>query len=230
MWEHLMDKLKNISISDSKDQAKWVLEKKGAYTTCSMYRYLSNRGMINKRLNLLWSSRMPLKIKVFLWLAFQDRLPTGSVLKKRNWKGCGDCIICKVPETADHIFFLCPIAKFVWTCASEALHWNKIPTSMQNFLEGWLPLGCKDYRVKLLFFAAVLWSLWITRNKMTIEGVFIKSPSNVIFKLDSFIQRWRKMLCASDGEMVESWRTQVQGWLEEFLERLRDRPPEMDFI
>jgi len=28
MWEHLMDKLKNISISDSKDQAKWVLEKR----------------------------------------------------------------------------------------------------------------------------------------------------------------------------------------------------------
>ena len=64
----------------------------------------------------------------------------------------------------------------------------------------------------------------------SIEGVFIKSPSNVIFKLDFFIQRRRKMLHASDGGVVDEWRTQVKGWLEEFLEKIRDRPPVPDFL
>ena len=58
-------------------------------------------------------SKLPMKIKVFMWLTFQDRLPSGAVLKKRNWKGDGRCVVCKVPETRDHIFFQCPLARFV---------------------------------------------------------------------------------------------------------------------
>jgi len=86
-----------------------------------MYRMLSNRGVENRRMKLLWESKLPLKIKVFMWLAFQDRLQSGVVLKKRNWQENDNCCMCKVPESLDHIFFHCPIALFVWTCAREAL-------------------------------------------------------------------------------------------------------------
>ena len=77
------------------------------------YRALSNRGVLNQRMKALWRSKLPMKIKVFMWLTFQDRLPSGAVLKKRNWKGDGRCVVCKVPETRDHIFFQCPLARFV---------------------------------------------------------------------------------------------------------------------
>ena len=42
-WEHLIQTLCQISISDNQDRVKWALEKKGMYTTCSMYRMLTNR-------------------------------------------------------------------------------------------------------------------------------------------------------------------------------------------
>ena len=171
-----------------------------------------------------------MKINVFMWLAFQDRLPTGVVLKKHNWKGDGCCIICKILESADHILFCCPLAKFAWACAREALQWGRTPSSMQDFLESWLPLGCRNYKAKMMLFARVLWTLKTVRNKMAIKGVFVQAPSSIIFKFDSFIQRWRQLLRASDRATLDGWRAQVKGWMEAFLEKIRDRPPAYFFL
>ena len=68
-WEHLLQSLSQLSILESRDQARWALESKGMYSTRSMYRMLSNRGVENRRMKLLWESKLPLKIKVFMWLA-----------------------------------------------------------------------------------------------------------------------------------------------------------------
>ena len=175
-------------------------------------------------------SKLPMKIKVFMWLTFQDRLPTGGVLKKRNWKGEGRYVVCKVPETRDHIFFHCPLARFVWACAKEAFQWDRVPTSLQDFLEGWMPMGCVLYNPKMLTFVGLLWSLWNVRNKMTIEGVFIKTPAEVIFKFDSFLQKWRGLFRAADRGKMDGWKIRAKGWMEEFLEKVCDRPPTQDFL
>jgi len=99
---------------------------------------------------------------------------------------------------------------------------------MRELLEGWLPLGCRDYGVKMVVLAGLLWTLWNVRNKMAIEGVFLRAPTNIIFKFDSFIQRWRRLLRESDRTTLDGWNAQVKGWVEKFLERVRDRPPSDD--
>ena len=109
-WETLLHYLDEENLTDSNDGVLWALEKKGGYTSQSMYKFLSFRGVINKRMQRIWECRLPMKIKVFMWLTLQDRLPTGVVLKRRNWKGDLKCVICRVPETIDHIFFHCPLA------------------------------------------------------------------------------------------------------------------------
>ena len=70
----------------SKDEISWALEKKGTYTTSSMYRFLSHRGVVNTRSKRLWKSKLPMKLKVFAWLVFHNRIQTGVELKKRHWK------------------------------------------------------------------------------------------------------------------------------------------------
>jgi hypothetical protein len=52
--------------------------------TKSMYRLLSFEGVVSKRLQKLWKNKMPMKLKVFLWLAFQNRLETGEAFKRKN--------------------------------------------------------------------------------------------------------------------------------------------------
>ena len=62
----------------------WKFEKSGLYTTKSMYRLLPFEGVVSKRLQKLRKNKMPMKLKDFLWLAFQNRLETGEALKGKN--------------------------------------------------------------------------------------------------------------------------------------------------
>jgi hypothetical protein len=57
---------------------------------------------------------MPMKTKVFMWLVYDDRVQSGEALKKKNWKGDPNCVVCRKKESVDHIFFNCHLAKLVW--------------------------------------------------------------------------------------------------------------------
>ena len=124
-------------------------------------------------MNKLWKNRVPMKIKVFMWMAMQGKLQIGVNLKKkigkgnRNWCLCGEC------ETEDHIFFGCIMVKNVWSCFKEALGWDRIPHNLQDIFYSWLQLNCRNYHVKIFISAIVLWSIWNIRNKMGIQ-IFLK--------------------------------------------------------
>jgi hypothetical protein len=86
-WEMLVDKLEDIQLNEGRDKMIWNPEKSGCYTSKSMYRCLSHQGVINKRMIRLWKSKLPMKLKSFMWLVSQDRLQTKLNLKRRNWRG-----------------------------------------------------------------------------------------------------------------------------------------------
>ena len=151
--------------------------------------FLSHRGVVNKRMKRVWKSKLPMKLKVFLWLAFHDRLQTGVELKKRKWKRDQHCRLCGVPETRDHLFFECVMAKFVWSYFKEALGWDRIPTNLQDLFDTWLPFGCNSYMLKLFLLSVVLWALWTSRNKRAIEKKFVPCPFDILFKIKFFVQK-----------------------------------------
>ena len=64
------------------------------------------------------------------------------------------------------------MAKVVWVCFKEALGWDRVPVSLQDIFDYWVPLGCSDYLIKLVVLSIILWGLWNTRNKMGIEKKF----------------------------------------------------------
>ena len=200
-------------------------------TTKSMYRWFLHRGVVNKRLQGVWKSKLPMKLKVFLWQIFHNKLQTGVKLKKkRKWRGSEKCNLCEKAETVDHIFFSCVLAKFVWVCFKEALGWDRELTSWQDFLDNWIPLGCRDYSSKLFLSTIVFWALWIIRNKRVIEGKFPRYPTELLIKSNMFLQKWKVLLRGEDQVKIEGWVAQVKGWLESFMEKLRRRPPEDTFL
>ena len=83
-WEALLQELYRYQLWEEGDQVHWKFEKSGLYTTKSMYRLLPFEGVVSKRLQKLWKNKMPMKLKDFLWLAFQNRLETGEALKGKN--------------------------------------------------------------------------------------------------------------------------------------------------
>lgn len=63
-----------------------------------------------------WKNKAPMKIRILMWLAILDRLQTRVNLKKKKWKGNRNCCLYGIPQTTEHIFFNCEMAKTVWAC------------------------------------------------------------------------------------------------------------------
>jgi hypothetical protein len=51
--------------SDKADSVIWALEPKSQFSTKSLYRFLTNRGVPSKASGVIWKSKIPLKINFF---------------------------------------------------------------------------------------------------------------------------------------------------------------------
>lgn len=67
-------------------------------------------------------------------------------------------------------------------------------TGLLGQLDCWLPLGCINYRLKLFLLTIVMWVLWTSRKKRAIQGKFPLCPSDLLFKSNMFMQKWKVLL------------------------------------
>jgi hypothetical protein len=74
----------------------------------------------------IWRSKIPDKIKIFIWLVAQKAiLAKDNMLKK--WKGNPGCYFCGSNETVEHLLFSCPIAKVIWGFVAFCFQQNDRP-------------------------------------------------------------------------------------------------------
>jgi hypothetical protein len=108
----------------------------------------------------LWKSKLPQKLKVFIWLVVRNKILTKDNLKKINWHGSSDCCFCGGPESIDHLFFKCTIARFVWRVIKVALNLDFIPKNTRELCDSWMNKS-KDKVTNLLLFGcgAVFWAI-----------------------------------------------------------------------
>lgn len=128
-----------LYISDNKaDSVIWALDKKQQFTTKSLYRFLTDRVVTSQVAGPICKSRVPLKIKFFLWQVFINKIQVAQNLVKKGWKGDINCCVCGCLESIDHIFFKCHKARFIWSFTKEGYYLNSYPTSLSNFTNTWL--------------------------------------------------------------------------------------------
>jgi len=117
----------------------------------------------------IWKAKIPLKIKNFMWLIYNNAILTKDNLIKRKWVGDERCSFCCEPETISHLLFECTMAKYVWSLVAVALGACCRPTSLEQFwvwIKRYLSVGGKFYMPGL---AAICWGLWIARNDVCFE-------------------------------------------------------------
>ena len=97
----------------------------GSFTTRSIYLRLF-QGAAVTHFKEVWHTYVPPRIKVFLWKFIRDRLPCSEQVTKCHDPSDGLCALCGALEDCNHIFFSCPIAKFMWAGVRELLNcvWN----------------------------------------------------------------------------------------------------------
>jgi hypothetical protein len=109
----------------------------------------------------LWKIRIPLKIKVFLWLLCREAILTKDNLVKRNWKGNDKCCFCSNYETTQHLFFDCPLAKFFWRIIEIIIGLGQ-PNNIRNLYGGWVQtMNPKQRQLLFVGIGAMLWALWL---------------------------------------------------------------------
>lgn len=127
-WLGLLHMLNGCALTDNKaDCVQWALDMKKLFTTKSMYRFLTDRGVNSRVAGIIWKIRVPLKIIFFLWQLSNNKLQVDVNLAKKGWKGSVLCCLCGCSENIDHIFFNCHLAKFVWGVICEVFHLTSHP-------------------------------------------------------------------------------------------------------
>jgi hypothetical protein len=80
MFEDLLGCCNNISLSDQDDRIVWCLGKKG-FSVNSLYKKkVSDQVAVPYK--FLWKSKLPQKIKNFIWLVVRNKILTKDNLKK----------------------------------------------------------------------------------------------------------------------------------------------------
>jgi hypothetical protein len=156
---------------------------------------MKHSGNVDLRMTELWKVNLPLKIKIFLWMLWHDRVLTGEQLKIRKGKGSEKCKYCGKIETRNHLFFNCNIAQILWVWVRISMRWTERPISIQDYEDKMrVGLGHKDIFIAFFLLAGVSWSLWKTRNDWVFNYHLIKTPKAIAYKVLGFLSQWKKML------------------------------------
>jgi hypothetical protein len=122
----MRDKLSRVVLTQEVDVPVWDWTKNGQFTIKSVYKDLSKAG-IDRSFKHLWKAKIPLKIKVWLWLISHNAIATKDTMLERGWTGNPFCQFCRQKESIFHLFFSCPAAKFVWSCVAKSIGANTRP-------------------------------------------------------------------------------------------------------
>jgi hypothetical protein len=83
-WEGLEKELAQVCLSNREDSSRWVLSANDQFSTSSLYRHFSFSGVVDVRMEELWKSELPLKVRTFQWLVYRGRVQTLENLKKKR--------------------------------------------------------------------------------------------------------------------------------------------------
>jgi hypothetical protein len=85
-WHDLVMRLLDIQLTDRSDTFKWPLNHNGQFSVNSMYQAFLDINVVPNNCHV-WKIKVPLKIRVFMWLLYREAILTKHNLVKRNLHG-----------------------------------------------------------------------------------------------------------------------------------------------
>ncbi|WVZ67110.1 hypothetical protein U9M48_016237, partial [Paspalum notatum var. saurae] len=168
----------------------------------------------------VWQLKVPLKIKIFIWLLFRGVILTKDNLIRRHWQGSKQYCFCSADETIQHLFFACPCAKFLWRIVSVTFGIHP-PKNVTHMFGSWLHGVNKKIKNQILIgICALCWAIWLCRNDIIFDNHKEQSYMQILFKTTHFwvlLQKEeerdfvRKACCALETTTVEIFSK--HGWM-----------------
>jgi ribonuclease HI len=120
----------------------------------------------------IWSLEVPNSVKLFMWKASNDLLPTKANLFKRKVVEAKSCPCCTLEEeTTFHALWSCPAARDVWeshlSCFQKCYCEGATFKSLVEHCMG------KMSKEDLELLAVLARRIWLRRNTLVFEGTFV---------------------------------------------------------
>lgn len=128
-----------------------------------------------KDLSGIWKSKIPAKIKIFLWQTARNRIPSGDQMRKQHGPGDCKCPWCRMDEDSDHILIRCIVARFTWNVVREVTRCDWNPSGFANLYRLIQNMSARDARLAWIGVGTMSWVMWNARNKALIEGIVFTS-------------------------------------------------------
>ncbi|KAL0357534.1 UNVERIFIED_CONTAM: putative mitochondrial protein [Sesamum calycinum] len=190
-----------ISFHGEEDLMVWHYSRNGYFSVRSAYHLAmtiedrpcsSDCGVkVSQWWRKVWQARVPNKVKVFVWRACLNALPTGSNLNKRMGGLHAVCPFCH-DETEDiiHVLAGCTFARQVWGLASLGADLSHRPN--QGVIE-WMQAGASQINSQRFgMFLCVCWVIWWFRNQLAMDGTRVEPAQASVFAaqyLDSYLSQ-----------------------------------------
>jgi len=200
----------------------WKSTKDGAFSVCSAYHLgvelqASNRGQSsyatqgNDIWKSLWSLHVSNPVKVSLWRACNNLLPTKLNLKHKRVVEDALCPICgREDEDTAHVLWSCPGAQDVW--GGDASNFQKCDWDGNSFKHLLRYVLSKFEKENVELFAMVARGVWFRKNKWLFEAIFIH-PNEVyksaVVSLEEFRICNNNPLITDDRDVSETRGVQV---------------------
>jgi hypothetical protein len=165
---HLWAAVDGVQLSEQPDRLIWRWTADGSYSAKSAYDMLHTGAIKLRGHRLIWRTWAPMRVKIFLWLAFKRRHWTGDRRRRHGLEAREICYFCdQSAESIDHILVTCPFTREIWYHILHTLG-KALPPAAQSTLGWWR-------RLRALFaaerragvdslFALTCWHLWKERN------------------------------------------------------------------
>ncbi|EEE66691.1 hypothetical protein OsJ_23350 [Oryza sativa Japonica Group] len=202
--QSLMDILLDQHIQQNVPDKRTLLLGSTDITTSANYNLLTYHGILWQPATLIWNKAIPNTCRIFLWLAFRDRLNTNANRVNKKWDSNPHCMSCPAIETANHIILRCKLAGEVWKKLN--LYETAVRSSnIQDFVESILDTlpehqkpGCPAC------FAACSHGLWKARNQLVFK-LTETSVAYILHQIRESLQLWVHRLKPSLREHINTW-------------------------
>jgi hypothetical protein len=179
--EELTLLLQNVSLQvHLEDKWKWKDDSSSVYTVRSAYNSIIAQDSVDyaEAIRSIWHKDVPLKVLLFVWRLFRDRLPTKNNLHRRQVLDIEEQYCaggCGLIESSTHLFFQCFHFGSVW---NHILRWIGVVSAMPIDVTGHFTqfqhlCGANKSRQSILqvIWYATVWEIWKERNNIIFNSI-----------------------------------------------------------
>jgi ribonuclease HI len=169
---------------DRLDELQWIGgDKSRCISVKNIYGALATKFWLQKSLGwrrTMWKWDLALKIKLFIWLAVENKILTWDNLQGRGWEGPNICYLCfKEPESVNHLLNTCPFTQKVWQRILSGLNlrttWGG--STIIDCFDCWIKKEPKFHNLPCI----ICWNIWLEHNRTIFENV-CPSIHSIVYK------------------------------------------------